>query len=81
MGVHGGVSSNCFIRFRFPHICSTGIASEFDLPVSWKQNQDTEAQTTASAAALERIVLSLIPEGAENVTHKTFLCLFQWDLN
>lgn len=59
VGVHGRVSSNYFINFRFPHICSTGITSEFELPVSWKQNQDTEAQTTASAAALERTVLNL----------------------
>lgn len=35
------------------------IASEFELPFSRKQNQDTEAQTTYSAAALERTVLNL----------------------
>lgn len=35
------------------------IASEFELPFSQKQNQDTEAQTTYSAAALERTVLNL----------------------
>lgn len=45
-------------------VCSTGIASDFALPLSWKKTQqetearEKEAQISASAAVLERTVLN-----------------------